>query len=57
LTLDVFNIGNRKVNDIQYFYELHKLSGESGLPRCVIVRQTSHCGTPKPVHVTLRSPF
>ena len=52
LTLDVFNIGNRKVNDIQYFYE-SQLSGESA----PVADRHVHPAEPRTVRVTLRLPF
>jgi hypothetical protein len=39
VTLDVFNLFNRKVNDIQYFYE-SQLPGESR------TRERPSCSTP-----------
>jgi hypothetical protein len=52
LTLDVFNLGNRKVNDIQYFYE-SQLPGE---PDPVADRHV-HPAEPRTLRVSLRLEF
>ena len=52
LTVDVFNLGNRKVNDIQYFYE-SRLPGE---PAPVADRHV-HPAEPRTLRVNLRLAF
>jgi len=52
LTLDVFNLGNRQVNDIQYFYE-SRLPGE---PAPVADRHL-HPAEPRTLRVSLRMAF
>ena len=52
LTLDVFNLFNRKVNDIEYFYE-SQLRGESAPVGDLHV----HAAEPRTVRVTLRIGF
>jgi hypothetical protein len=49
LTIDVFNLLDRKVNDIQYFYE-SRVAGEAGpVPDRIV-----HPGEPRSLRVTLR---
>ena len=52
LTVDVFNLGNRKVNDIQYFYE-SQLPGESA----PVADRHVHPAEPRTVRVSLRVAF
>ena len=52
LTVDVFNLGNRKVNDIQYFYE-SQLPGEAAPVADLHV----HPAEPRTVRVSLRMAF
>jgi len=52
ITLDVFNVGNRKVNDIQYFYE-SRLPGERG----AVADRHVHPAEPRTVRLTLRIPL
>jgi hypothetical protein len=52
LTVDVFNLGNRKVNDIQYFYE-SQLLGESA----PVADRHVHPAEPRTVRVSLRMAF
>ena len=52
LTLDVFNVANRKVNDIQYFYE-SQLPGESA----PVADRHVHPAEPRTVRVGLRFGF
>ena len=52
LTLDVFNLGNRKVDDIQYFYE-SRLPGEAA----AVADRHVHPAEPRTVRLTLRVPF
>ena len=52
VTLDVFNLGNRKVNDIQYFYE-SQLPGESA----PVADRHVHPAEPRTVRVSLRMGF
>jgi hypothetical protein len=52
ITLDVFNVGNRKVNDIQYFYE-SRLPGELG----AVADRHVHPAEPRTVRLTLRIPL
>lgn len=49
LTLDVFNIANRLVNDIQYFYE-SRLPGEAG----PVADRHVHPGVPRSLRLGLR---
>ena len=52
ITLDVFNVGNRKVNDIQYFYE-SRLPGETD----PVADRHVHPAEPRTVRLTLRIPL
>lgn len=52
LTLDVFNVGNRKVNDIEYFYE-SRLPGEAA----PVADRHIHPAEPRAVRVTLKLGF
>ncbi|WP_431289395.1 TonB-dependent receptor domain-containing protein [Roseateles chitinivorans] len=52
LTLDVFNLFDRKVNDIEYFYE-SQLPGESA----PVADRHVHPAEPRTVRVTLRRSF
>ncbi len=52
ITLDVFNVGNRKVNDIQYFYE-SRLPGELG----AVADRHVHPAEPRTVRLTIRIPL
>jgi hypothetical protein len=52
LTLDVFNLGNRKINDIQYFYE-SQLLGETA----PVADRHVHPAEPRTLRLTLRLPF
>ena len=52
LTVDVFNLGNRKVNDIQYFYE-SQLPGETA----PVADRHVHPAEPRTVRVSLRVAF
>ena len=52
LTVDVFNLGNRKVNDIQYFYE-SRLPGEAA----PVADRHVHPAEPRTVRVSLRVAF
>ena len=52
LTVDVFNLGNRKVNDIQYFYE-SQLPGESA----PVADRHVHPAEPRTLRVSLRVAF
>ena len=52
ITLDVFNVGNRKVNDIQYFYE-SRLPGETE----AVADRHVHPAEPRAVRLTLRIPL
>jgi outer membrane receptor protein involved in Fe transport len=52
LTLDVFNLLDRKVNDIEYFYE-SRLPGEAA----PVADMHVHPGEPRSVRVTLRVGF
>ncbi|OWQ88971.1 TonB-dependent receptor [Roseateles aquatilis] len=52
LTLDVFNLFDRKVNDIEYFYE-SQLPGESA----PVADRHVHPAEPRAVRVTLRRSF
>jgi hypothetical protein len=52
LTLDVFNLGNRKINDIQYFYE-SRLPGETA----PVADRHVHPAEPRTLRLTLRLPF
>ena len=52
VTLDVFNLGNRKVNDIQYFYE-SQLPGE----RAPVADRHVHPAEPRTVRFSLRMGF
>ena len=52
ITLDVFNVGNRKVNDIQYFYE-SRLPGETD----AVADRHVHPAEPRTVRLTLRIPL
>lgn len=49
LTFDVFNLGNRKVNDIEYFYE-SRLPGEAA----PVADKHVHPAEPRTVRVTLK---
>ena len=51
LTLDVFNLLDRKVNDIQYFYESRPSGLEAAEDRHV------HPAEPRSARVTLRMQF
>ena len=52
LTLDVFNLANRKVNDIQYFYE-SQLATESA----PMADRHVHPAEPRTLRLTLRAAF
>ena len=52
VSLDVFNLGNRKVNDIQYFYE-SQLPGESA----PVADRHVHPAEPRTVRLSLRLGF
>jgi hypothetical protein len=52
LTLDVFNLFNRKVNDIEYFYE-SQLPGEAA----PVADKHVHPGEPRTLRLTLRMGF
>ena len=52
LTLDVFNLGNRRVNDIEYFYE-SRLPGEAA----PVADRHVHPAEPRTVRVTLKLGF
>lgn len=52
ITLDVFNLGNRRVNDIQYFYE-SRLPGEAA----AVADRHVHPAEPRSVRVTLQAQF
>ncbi len=52
ITLDVFNLANRKVNDIQYFYE-SRLTGEAA----AVADRHVHPAEPRSVRVTLQTQF
>ncbi|RZL38282.1 MAG: TonB-dependent receptor [Rubrivivax sp.] len=52
LTFDVFNLGNRKVNDIEYFYE-SQLPGEAA----PVADRHVHPAEPRTVRVTLKMGF
>ena len=52
VTLDVFNLGNRKVNDIQYFYE-SQLPGESA----PVAARHVHPAEPRTARLSLRVGF
>jgi TonB dependent receptor/TonB-dependent Receptor Plug Domain len=52
LTLDVFNLADRKVNDIQYFYE-SQLPGEAAL----VADRHVHPAEPRTVRLSLRVGF
>lgn len=52
VTLDVFNLGNRKVNDIQYFYE-SQLPGETA----PVADRHVHPAEPRSVRLSLRMGF
>ncbi len=52
LTFDVFNLGNRKVNDIEYFYE-SQLPGEAA----PVADRHVHPAEPRTVRVTLKLGF
>jgi hypothetical protein len=52
LTVDVFNLGNRKVNDIEYFYE-SQLPGEAA----PVADRHIHPAEPRTLRVTLRLGF
>ncbi len=52
LTVDVFNLGNRRVNDIQYFYE-SQLPGESA----PVADRHVHPAEPRTLRVSLRVAF
>ena len=52
VTLDVFNLGNRKVNDIQYFYE-SQLPGESA----PVADRHVHPAEPRTARLSLRVGF
>jgi len=52
LTLDVFNLFNRRVNDIQYYYE-SQLAGED----TAVADRHLHPGEPRTVRLTLRVGF
>ena len=52
LTLDVFNLFDRKVNDIEYFYE-SQLPGESG----PVADKHVHPAEPRAIRLTLRVGF
>jgi TonB dependent receptor/TonB-dependent Receptor Plug Domain len=52
LTVDVFNLGNRKLNDIEYFYE-SQLPGEAA----PVADRHVHPAEPRTVRVTLKMGF
>ena len=52
LTVDVFNLGNRQVNDIQYFYE-SQLPGEAA----PVADRHVHPAEPRTVRISLRMAF
>ena len=52
IMLDVFNVGNRKVNDIQYFYE-SRLPGETD----AVADRHVHPAEPRTIRLTLRIPL
>ncbi|MBL0088666.1 MAG: TonB-dependent receptor plug domain-containing protein [Ideonella sp.] len=52
LTLDVFNLGNRRVNDIQYFYE-SQMPGEAA----PVADRHVHPAEPRTLRLTLRVGF
>ena len=52
LALDVFNLGNRKVNDIQYFYE-SQLPGEAA----PVQDRHVHPAEPRTLRLSLRAGF
>ncbi len=52
LTVDVFNLGNRQVNDIQYFFE-SRLPGEIG----PVADRHVHPAEPRTVRVSVRMEF
>jgi outer membrane receptor protein involved in Fe transport len=52
VTLDVFNVGNRKVNDIQYFYD-SRLRGEDP----AVADRHVHPAEPRTIRLTLRIPL
>ena len=52
ITLDVFNVGNRKVNDIQYFYD-SRLRGEDP----AVADRHVHPAEPRTIRLTLRIPL
>jgi outer membrane receptor protein involved in Fe transport len=52
LTLDVFNLFNRRVNDIEYFYE-SRLPGASA----VLAGRHVHPAEPRTLRVTLKASF
>jgi TonB dependent receptor/TonB-dependent Receptor Plug Domain len=52
VTLDVFNLGNRQVNDIQYFYE-SRLPGETA----AVADRHVHPAEPRSVRLTLQAQF
>ena len=52
ITLDVFNLTNRKVNDIQYFYE-SQLPGEAA----AVADRHVHPAEPRSLRVTLQAQF
>ena len=49
LALDVFNLGNRQVNDIQYYYE-SRLPGEAS----AVTDRHVHPAEPRNLRLTLR---
>jgi hypothetical protein len=52
ITLDVFNLGNRQVNDIQYFYE-SRLPGEA----TAVADRHVHPAEPRSVRITFQARF
>ena len=52
LSLDVFNLGNARVNDIQYYYE-SRLPGEAD----VVADRIVHPAEPRSLRITLRWSF
>ena len=52
ITLDVFNVGNRKVNDVQYFYD-SRLRDED----IAVADRHVHPAEPRTVRLTLRIPL
>ena len=52
ITLDVFNLGNRKVNDIQYFYE-SQLPSEAA----AVADRHVHPAEPRSLRLTLQATF